>query len=38
MTDLKHVKELMAANGFEHIRRHDYKHVDLGLIIEDKMY
>jgi len=35
MTDLKQVKNFMAANGFENKRRHDYENVSLGLIIED---
>lgn len=35
MTNLKKVKEFMAANGFENTRRHDYENVNLGLIIED---
>ena len=35
MTDLKEVKNFMAANGFENKRRNDYENVNLGLIIED---
>lgn len=35
MTDLKDVKDFMAANGFANTRRHDYHHPGLGIIIED---
>ncbi|MFV0565462.1 MAG: hypothetical protein ACK5NB_06490 [Flavobacteriaceae bacterium] len=35
ITDLNAVKAFMAANGFENIRRQDYQHPDLGIIIED---
>ncbi|MEM8526529.1 MAG: hypothetical protein AAGG68_17940 [Bacteroidota bacterium] len=35
MTDLKQVKDFMAANGFRNKRRNNYESVSLGLIIED---
>lgn len=35
MTDLKQVKDFMAANGFRNRRRNDYENASLGLIIED---
>jgi hypothetical protein len=34
-TDLKQVKEFMAANGFVNTRNHDYYNVHLGVILED---
>jgi len=35
ITNLKEVKDFMAANGFENKRRNDYENVNLGLILED---
>ena len=34
-TDLTQVKEFLVTNGFQNTRRHDYKHAELGLILED---
>ncbi|MCI4648922.1 hypothetical protein [Phaeodactylibacter sp.] len=35
ITDLEGVKSFMTANGFIHSRKHDYRHPELGIIIED---
>lgn len=35
ITNLADVKEFMEVNGFVNTRRHDYKNIELGLIIED---
>lgn len=35
ITNLKQVKDFMAANGFENKRRNDYENENLGLILED---
>jgi len=35
ITDLKQVRDFMAANGFNNKRRNDYENVSIGLIIED---
>jgi len=35
ITDLGKVKDFLAANGFQNIKRHDYHNPQLGLIIED---
>nr|WP_246516231.1 hypothetical protein [Aequorivita echinoideorum] len=35
ITDLTLVREFMSANGFVNIRRNDYFHSELGIIIED---
>lgn len=35
ITDLEGVKSFMNANGFIHSRKHDYRHPELGVIIED---
>lgn len=35
ITDLENVRNFMEANGFRNTRRHDYRHPEMGIIIED---
>ncbi|MEM1003581.1 MAG: hypothetical protein AAF741_12415 [Bacteroidota bacterium] len=35
LTDLNDVKSFMVANGFINLKRHDYRHPYLGIIVED---